>query len=36
MDYEMTVRGSLHWVRVMKEWNWDGMLVADLFSIILG
>ena len=24
MDPEMTVRGSLHWVGVMKEWGWEG------------
>lgn len=24
MDLEMTVRGSLHWVGVMKEWGWEG------------
>jgi Fungal specific transcription factor domain len=24
MDSEMTVRGSLHWVGVMKEWGWEG------------
>lgn len=25
LDYEHTVRGSLHWVGVMKDWNWEGM-----------
>jgi hypothetical protein len=24
MDPEMTVRGRLHWVGVMKEWGWEG------------
>ncbi len=24
IDPEMTVRGSLHWVGVMKEWGWEG------------
>ncbi|KAH0541804.1 hypothetical protein FGG08_003759 [Glutinoglossum americanum] len=26
MDYDMTVRGRLHWAGVMKEWNWEGEL----------
>jgi hypothetical protein len=25
MDPELTVRGSLHWVGVMKDWNWESM-----------
>jgi Fungal specific transcription factor domain len=24
MDYDMTVRGRLHWAGVMKEWKWEG------------
>ncbi|KAI9778011.1 MAG: hypothetical protein M1839_008416 [Geoglossum umbratile] len=24
MDYDVTVRGRLHWAGVMKEWNWEG------------
>ena len=24
-DFERTVRGRLHWVGVMKDWNWEGM-----------
>jgi Fungal specific transcription factor domain len=24
MDYDMTVRGRLHWIGVMREWNWEG------------
>jgi len=27
MDPEMTVRGHLHWVGVMKEWGWEGQLI---------
>ncbi|KAI9788958.1 MAG: hypothetical protein M1835_001980 [Candelina submexicana] len=26
MPYEMTVRGSLHWVGVMKDWEWEVLL----------
>ncbi|KAI9805024.1 MAG: hypothetical protein M1833_006327 [Piccolia ochrophora] len=26
MDYERTVRGSVHWVGVMKDWNWEILL----------
>ncbi|KAI9763405.1 MAG: hypothetical protein M1840_000536 [Geoglossum simile] len=26
MDYDMTVRGRLHWVGVMKEWKWEVLL----------
>ncbi|TVY81333.1 Beauvericin cluster-specific repressor BEA4 [Lachnellula suecica] len=26
MDPELTVRGSLHWVGVMKDWNWEILL----------
>ncbi|KAH0548086.1 hypothetical protein GP486_008179, partial [Trichoglossum hirsutum] len=24
MDYDLTVRGRLHWAGVMKEWDWEG------------
>lgn len=24
IDYDRTVRGRLHWVGVMKDWNWEG------------
>ena len=35
MDPEMTVRGSLHWVGVMKEWAWEGQssLCASYLSL---
>ena len=26
LDYELTVRGDLHWAGVMKEWKWEGEL----------
>ncbi|KAK2769760.1 hypothetical protein FQN53_005925 [Emmonsiellopsis sp. PD_33] len=26
VEIEKTVRGKLHWVGVMKDWNWEGML----------
>ncbi|KAL8773532.1 MAG: hypothetical protein Q9209_001636 [Squamulea sp. 1 TL-2023] len=26
LDYERTVRGSLHWVGVMKDWKWEVLL----------
>ncbi|KAI4282880.1 MAG: hypothetical protein L6R38_002600 [Xanthoria sp. 2 TBL-2021] len=26
LDYERTVRGRLHWVGVMKDWNWEVLL----------
>ena len=28
IDYERTVRGRLHWVGVMKDWNWEGQSVS--------
>ena len=28
IDFEKTVRGRLHWVGVMKDWNWEGQLYA--------
>ena len=24
LDFEQTVRGSHHWVGVMRDWNWEG------------
>ena len=24
LEFQMTVRGPLHWVGVMKDWNWEG------------
>ena len=30
IDYETTVRGSLHWVGVMKDWNWESELILSL------
>jgi len=26
LDFEQTVRGSQHWVGVMKDWNWEVLL----------
>ena len=26
LDYELTVRGDLHWAGVMKDWKWEGEL----------
>lgn len=26
LDYELTVRGDLHWAGVMKDWKWEGAL----------
>ena len=26
VDFEKTVRGQLHWVGVMKDWKWEGVL----------
>lgn len=26
IDFARTVRGHLHWVRVMKDWKWEGMM----------
>ena len=30
MDPEFTVRGQLHWVGVMKDWEWESMLILYL------
>ena len=27
IDFERTVRGNMHWVGVMKEWSWEGMIL---------
>ena len=37
-DFERTVRGRLHWVGVMKDWEWEGMspLPFELRIISLG
>jgi hypothetical protein len=32
IDYEYTVRGWLHWLGVMKDHNWEGMLPSMLFQ----
>ena len=32
MNIERTVRGSQHWVGVMKDWQWEGMSVSYLLS----
>jgi hypothetical protein len=26
LEHEFTVKGRLHWLGVMKDWNWEGML----------
>ena len=31
LDYELTVRGDLHWAGVMKDWKWEGEL-KDLWN----
>ena len=31
IEFEKTVRGRLHWISVMKEWNWEGS--APLFLL---
>ena len=28
LDYELTVRGGLHWAGVMKDWKWEGKLYS--------
>ena len=33
LEYEMSVRGSLHWAGVMKNWNWEGTLRFFFFSL---
>lgn len=35
IDPERTVRGSLHWVGVMKEWGWEGQSKSPYFLYIL-
>ena len=34
MDQELTVRGQLHWVGVMKEWEWESMLILHLRYVL--
>lgn len=44
LEYELTVRGDLHWAGVMKDWKWEGELYnlrycqrrADQNSVLLG
>ncbi|KAL4898743.1 fungal-specific transcription factor domain-containing protein [Aspergillus ambiguus] len=36
IEFEKTVRGPLHWVKVMQEWGWEGMLFHFCGSIALG
>jgi hypothetical protein len=33
IDHEFTVRGSLHWLGVMKDWSWEGEIPC--FSLVL-
>jgi hypothetical protein len=28
MDPELTVRGRMHWVGVMKDWEWESMSIS--------
>jgi hypothetical protein len=36
MDPELTVRGRLHWVSVMKDWEWESKFNPfHLFSFLL-
>lgn len=32
IDYEFTVRGRLHWLGVMKDWNWEGQHPHNILS----
>ena len=32
IEFEKTVRGRLHWVNVMREWEWEGMYLVILFD----
>lgn len=34
LDYELTVRGGLHWAGVMKDWNWEGELFNYLWCCL--
>ena len=43
LDYGMTVRGRLHWLGVMKDWNWEGkdpryalVITTDSSIVLLG
>lgn len=43
IDFEKTVRGRLHWVGVMKDWNWEGETLilltretTDFVKVLLG
>lgn len=33
IDHERTVRGRLHWVGVMKDWNWEGQSHRSCCSV---
>jgi hypothetical protein len=33
MDPDLTVRGSLHWVGVMRDWNWESKFVSLLITL---
>ncbi len=37
MPHDMTVRGRMHWVGVMKEWNWESesMVVQQRLNLLL-
>ncbi|KAL4960070.1 fungal specific transcription factor domain-containing protein [Aspergillus stella-maris] len=34
MEFERTVRGKAHWVHVMQEWGWEGMVCCYLQLLI--
>ena len=34
--FEKTVRGRLHWVGVMKDWNWEGMFSPTFIECVIG
>lgn len=36
LDFEQTVRGSHHWVGVMRDWNWEGKYKTQDKSMING
>ena len=35
IEYERTVRGRLHWVGVMKDWNWEGQSSRSCFAKVM-
>jgi hypothetical protein len=31
IEFEKTVRGSLHWIGIMTEWKWEGLCNLNIF-----